>query len=310
MDVRSARLVFPSVQFSLASQPIQITTVAYSVMATYHFTTFWTPPLPGLCLQKFRHAILLDETKVLNQAHPEQFSISIVDMLQSFARKIWAFIAVFHFAVQKQVAFLLEKSTLLVPRTTTNTVQHPYPPAFHIILPSKVPAANSTIHPTRRHQSLFHIHTSHPSNRLSTFLMQYPIRKLGIRNRVAVRMIGLNVHYGRPQLSVEPPHPQAATLNSNQLYNAQANRVWARRTPTSKNPSLNFSSMPPRKNKNRPPFLFVVAQMGPIQNYHMRIATHVLQTLTILRKHLQRSLITIDADDFADEPHFSLLVNP
>jgi hypothetical protein len=68
--------------------------------------------------------------------------------------------------------------------------------------------------------------------------------------------------------------------------------------------------MPPRKNKNRPPFLFVVAQMGPIQNYHMRIATHVLQTLTILRKHLQRSLITIDADDFADEPHFSLLVNP
>lgn len=105
--MKRARLVFPSVQFSLASQPIQITTVAYSVMAADHFTTFWAPPLPGLCLQKFRHAILLDETKVLNQAHPEQFPISIVDMPQPFARKIWAFIAVFHFAVQKQVAFLL-----------------------------------------------------------------------------------------------------------------------------------------------------------------------------------------------------------
>jgi hypothetical protein len=42
----------------------------------------------------------------------------------------------------------------------------------------------------------------------------------------------------------------------------------------------------------------------------MRIPAYVFQSFTILRKHLQRSRVTIDADDFANEPHFSLLVNP
>ena len=70
-------------------------------MAAYNCSTLRALPSLLFRFKKLLNAMLLDEFQILDHAHPEIRSISLVDMAEHFAGEIIALVAIFHVAVQE-----------------------------------------------------------------------------------------------------------------------------------------------------------------------------------------------------------------
>jgi len=118
-------------------------------VARYYPAAIGTFPSLLFLFKELIDAILLDEFEVLDHTHPMEASVAFIDMVESFAGIITAFVAVLHLATQEKVASLFKKSAFLISRSATKAVRHSDSLALHIMFVSKVSAANPAVHPTR-----------------------------------------------------------------------------------------------------------------------------------------------------------------
>ncbi len=93
-------------------------------MARYYPTAIGTFPSLLFLFKELTDAIFPDEFEVLDHTHPVEASVAVIDMVESFAGIIIAFVAVLYLATQEEVAFLLKESALLISRSATCAVRH------------------------------------------------------------------------------------------------------------------------------------------------------------------------------------------
>ncbi len=70
-------------------------------MAAYYSPALGAFPFLVLLNKQSTYTIILDGFKVLNHAHPEEVSISLVYMLEPFAREITTFITILDSTIQE-----------------------------------------------------------------------------------------------------------------------------------------------------------------------------------------------------------------
>ena len=128
-------------------------------MAAYNCSTLRALPSLLFRFKELPDAMLLDGFQILDHTHPEMSSVSLIEMLKPFTRKIIAFVTILHLATQEKCASLLEKCALLVSWSTAGAIGHSYSLALYIMLVSKVPTAYCTVHPARGDQSFIHCFT-------------------------------------------------------------------------------------------------------------------------------------------------------
>jgi hypothetical protein len=97
---------------------------------------------------EFIHSVLFDVFEVLDQAHVKMSTIALVCVLESLAGKITALEAVGNFAVDEELAVLLQVRALLAPRPAPRAVRHPDSLASNIGQPGKIAAAEGAVHTT------------------------------------------------------------------------------------------------------------------------------------------------------------------
>ena len=118
-------------------------------MAAYDSPAIRTFPFVPLLNKQSAYTFILDGFKVLNHAHPEEVSISLVYMLEAFARETTTFITILDSAIQEEIAPLFKEGALLISRPAAGTIRHSDSLTSHIVFERKVSATYRTVHPTR-----------------------------------------------------------------------------------------------------------------------------------------------------------------
>jgi len=122
---------------------------ADTIVAAYYFPTLGALPSFFFSAKELFDTILLDVFKVFNHTHSEKGFVAFVDVTESFAWEILAFITVLYLSAQEQMTSLFKKGTLFVSGSTTGAVRHSDSLALYLMGKSKVAATYSAIHSTR-----------------------------------------------------------------------------------------------------------------------------------------------------------------
>jgi hypothetical protein len=153
-------IIFPPEYLLFVFQRAQITLKTQAVMAAYFCPALGTPPLLCFRLKKGLNAMLPDIVQISDHTHPVQGLITLIQLEQSPAGKIRAFIAVSYLTTAHKLAVFLDEGALFIPGSATCTVGHTDSLALSAVLESQIAGAQGTVHTARGDQFFLHIHRS------------------------------------------------------------------------------------------------------------------------------------------------------
>jgi hypothetical protein len=126
-------------------------------MAANRLSAPGTAPFFRFLYEELLDTMVPQILQILDRTQVEIFSITLIQMVQSGAGKILAFITVLDFPVGEPLTILFQVGAFPVPGPAPGAVSHIDSLAPNIIFASQIPAAHSTVYPAGGYQLIFHL---------------------------------------------------------------------------------------------------------------------------------------------------------